>query len=140
MEKEYAKVSVAVDAVIKKDCRYLLVQEKGEPSRGLWGFPAGRVEIGEKIEEAVVREVKEETGYSVKLTGKITVIHESLDCYVKHVFAAEITGGDLKIPEDEIMDAQWFSFEEIELMKNILRFNWILDVIMKYEENFKNFT
>ncbi|MDD4902500.1 MAG: NUDIX domain-containing protein [Patescibacteria group bacterium] len=139
MEKEYAKVLVAADVIVEKDRRYLLVQEKKKSAYGLWNFPAGKVEVGETIAEAAVREVKEETGYSVKLIGEVMIIHEDLEHCVEHIFAGEITDGDLKFPEDEIMDAQWFSLEEIESMKNALRFAWILEAVMKYEETFKNF-
>ncbi|HTW96525.1 MAG TPA: hypothetical protein VMD74_02610, partial [Candidatus Methylomirabilis sp.] len=71
--------------------------------------------------------------------GQVGIWHEEAEKAVKHVYAAEITDGDLKIPEDEIMDAQWFSFEEIESMKTKLRAPWILEALMRYEENFKNF-
>ena len=139
MSEEIIKVPVAVAVIMEKDYRYLLVQEKKESAYGLWNLPAGKVKIGESLEEAAEREAKEETGYSVKLLGEVDIYHEEAAAIIKHIFAGEITDGDLVFPEDEILDAQWFSFEEIESMRNVLRSDCILDAIMKYEENFKNF-
>jgi 8-oxo-dGTP diphosphatase len=45
--------------------RLLLIRRGHEPGRGLWSLPGGRVEAGESRPEAVVREVREETGMSV---------------------------------------------------------------------------
>jgi 8-oxo-dGTP diphosphatase len=139
MEKETVKVQVVTAVILEKDYRYLLVQERQPAAYGLWNFPAGRVDVGETLEEAAEREAKEESGYTVKLIGEVDIYQESADKAVKHVYAAEITDGDLKFPAEEIMDAQWFSFEEIESMRNQLRAPWILEALMKYEENFKNF-
>lgn len=139
MEKEYLKVMVVAAVVIERDYRYLLVQENKEEARGLWNLPAGRVEVGETIEEAARREVREETSYSVNLTGKVAVIHEGHEYHVKHVFAGEITDGDLTLPPNEIADAQWFSFEEMEAMRSQLRMPWVLEAVRLYEEGYKNF-
>ncbi len=139
MEKEYLQVFVAAAVILEKDYKYLMVQEAKEEAYGLWNLPAGRVEVGETIEDAAVREVKEETGYSVNLLGKVAIFHESHEHGIKHVYAGEITDGDLDIPEGEILDAQWFSFEEIEAMRDQVRKPWVIDSIRIFEESFKNF-
>jgi len=46
--------------------RLLLIRRGTEPSRGMWSIPGGRVEAGESPEQAVEREVREETGLSVR--------------------------------------------------------------------------
>lgn len=139
MGNEYLKVAVVAAVILERDYKYLLVQERKDEAYGLWNLPSGRVEVGESIEEAAVREVKEETGYSINLTGKVAVIHEGHDYNVKHVYAGEISDGDLAVKEDEIMDAQWFSFEEMESMRDQIRMPWVLEAVHVYEESFKNF-
>jgi 8-oxo-dGTP diphosphatase len=140
MENDYLKVFVVASVILERDYKYLLVQEAKEEARGLWNLPGGRVEVGESLEEAAFREVKEETGYSVNLTAKVAIFHESHEHNVKHVFAGEVTDGDLEFPENEIMDAQWFSFEEMESMRDRIRMPWVLEAIRLYEESFKDFS
>src|SRR3954470_12515537 len=60
-------VAPCVGAVVRGVAGRLLMIRRGrEPSRGLWSLPGGRVEAGETAEEAVVREVREETGLEVR--------------------------------------------------------------------------
>lgn len=129
MEKEIIKVAVVAGAVIKKDGKYLLVQEKKPKVYGLWNFPAGRVDVGDTIEHTAIREAKEETGYDVELIKKLNIFQESADKEVRHAFEARIIGGELKYPENEIIDVQWFTFQEIQEMKDRLRSGWIIDAI-----------
>jgi mutator protein MutT len=55
----------SVEAIIVKDDKLLFLRRKNSPARGQWWFPGGRIRKGESIEEALLREVKEETGLSV---------------------------------------------------------------------------
>lgn len=122
-------VPVVAGVVLRKENKYLLLQEKKPSAYGLWNFPAGKVDMGETFEEAAVREAKEESGFDVKLIKKIGIFQNAPERAVKHAFEAEITGGELAFPEDEILDARWFSIEEIRAMKDKLRESWILEVI-----------
>ena len=131
MENTHPVLPVVAGVVIEKDNKYLLVQEKKKSAYGLWNFPSGRVNTGETLEETAVREAKEEVGYQVKLIKKIYVNPGSVDRPVKHIFVAEIVGGKLKFPKDEILDAKWFSFEEIKKMKDDLRGDWIIESIKR---------
>ena len=54
-----------VGAVVVHDGQLLLVRRGQEPGKGLWSVPGGRVEAGESLAEACVREVREETGLDV---------------------------------------------------------------------------
>lgn len=129
MEKETIKVEVVAGVVLKKDGKYLLLQEKQPKAYMLWNFPAGRVDVGESLEEAAIRETKEESGYDVELIREIKIFHEKATNVVKHVFEAKIIGGKLNYPEDEMLDAKWFAYEEIKDMKDKLRGEWILETI-----------
>lgn len=131
--KKFAQVGVVGGCLIEKDGKYLMVQEDKEEVRGKWNLPAGQIDEGETIEEGAVREAKEESGYDVKLGEKIGLYHESIDSKVIHVFRAEITGGELTSQEGEILDAKWFTYDEISRLndENKLRAPFIWDVIQK---------
>src|SRR5689334_22963356 len=60
---------VAVGAVALHEGRILLVRRGHGPAAGFWSVPGGRVEHGETLHEAVVREVAEETGLHVAVDG-----------------------------------------------------------------------
>lgn len=60
---------LAVGAIVLDRGELLVVRRDREPARGQWSLPGGRVEWGESVREAVVREVREETGIDVDLEG-----------------------------------------------------------------------
>jgi ADP-ribose pyrophosphatase YjhB (NUDIX family) len=65
---------VGVGAVVFRDGRALMVRRGKEPSRGRWLVPGGTVLLGERLEEAVVRETREETGVAVAPREVLTVV------------------------------------------------------------------
>ena len=68
--REYPSVPrVAVGAMIARGDRVLLVRRGREPAKGIWTVPGGGVELGETVEEAVRREIREETGLEIALNG-----------------------------------------------------------------------
>ncbi len=136
MEKEVVKTNVVAGVVIKQEGKYLLVQEKQPKAYGLWNLPAGRVDVGDTIEQTAIKEAKEESGYDVELVRKIGIFQNDATEAVKHAFEAKIIGGELKFPEDELLDAKWFTIEEIENMKDELRGRWILEAINVTEKEF----
>ena len=63
----YKIPSITTDGIILKDKQILLIKRKNEPFKGKWALPGGFVEYGEKTEDAVMREVSEETGVKTKI-------------------------------------------------------------------------
>jgi len=120
------KILVVAGVALKKDGKYLLIQEDRPDVYGKWNWPAGKVEEGSSLEETAVREAKEETGYDVKVGEEIGVFHESTsDDACKHLFHGEITGGELDFSKDGKLDAKWFTPEEIIAMKDQCRNSWV---------------
>lgn len=67
-DRESPQVVACVGAVVHDTAgRLLLIQRGHDPHRGRWTLPGGRVEEGETLEEAVVREIREETGLDVRV-------------------------------------------------------------------------
>ena len=67
MRREYPEAPiVGVGAVVVHAGRVLLIERANEPLKGEWSLPGGALELGETLEEGVVREVEEETGLRVK--------------------------------------------------------------------------
>jgi len=132
-EASIEQAAVVAACLIKNDNKYLLVQEGNPKVYGLWNLPAGHVDKGEQIDTAAVREAKEETGFDVELVKEIDLIHEGIGKSVKHIFSANIVGGEIYIDKDEIIDVKWLSFDEIKEKNedNELRNSWVWDVIKK---------
>lgn len=70
--------SVGVGAVVIHDGRVVLIRRGKEPLRGRWVIPGGTVEAGETLHEALVREVREETGLAVRPTEVVLVFDRIL--------------------------------------------------------------
>jgi len=95
--------------------RLLLIKRGHEPGAGLWSLPGGRIEPGETDEEAVVREILEETGLRVECRDLLgTVELPGLGGAVIEVsdYRAVVTGGDLA-PGDDAEDARWVGAAEL---------------------------
>ena len=91
---------VATGAVFCLDGGILLVQRAIEPSYGKWVFPGGYVDRGESVEGAALREVKEECGLDVRLTGLLGVYSSVNNPVVLIAFKGEVTGGRLTVDEE----------------------------------------
>jgi 8-oxo-dGTP diphosphatase len=64
----------AVGVVVLRDEEVLLVRRGTPPRQGQWSLPGGRIEFGETVEAAALRELKEETGVEAELLGLIEVL------------------------------------------------------------------
>lgn len=106
---------VAVAAIILDDAGRVLVIQRGRPpGEGLWTVPGGRLEPGERIADAVVREVREETGLDVTCGPLVEVVERAGDAYhyVIHDHLAEVRGGTLRAGDDA-RDARWVTDAEL---------------------------
>jgi ADP-ribose pyrophosphatase YjhB (NUDIX family) len=91
--------------------RLLLVKRGHEPEAGRWSLPGGRIEPGESDHQALVREVREETGLTVapgRLAGTVERLWPAGRVLVIRDYTAVVTGGDLAAGDDAD-DARWVS-------------------------------
>lgn len=129
---------IIVGGVLKKDNKYLLVQEAQEKVRGKWNIPAGHLDPNETIFEGAKREIFEESGFNVELTGIASIVNRKVpdDTFIGIIFSTEITGGEISINPAEILDIKWFTYDEIINMKDKLRSDdLILNAINAVENN-----
>jgi ADP-ribose pyrophosphatase len=110
----------AVGAVVIKEGRVLLVKRKYPPKKGKWAIPGGSVNLGESLQAAAEREIKEESGLIIHAKEPIYTFdlierdsHGNVSFhYVIVDLMAEYVSGELQ-PADDVSDARWFGPEEI---------------------------
>ena len=115
---------LAVSAAIFRDGRVLIVRRGRPPAHGLYTLPGGGVELGETLEQAVVREVREETGLAVAplaLVGfREAIGRDAAGRIERHFvilpFAARWIAGEIALNE-ELADAQWRRPDELAGLK-----------------------
>ncbi|XP_038073599.1 8-oxo-dGDP phosphatase NUDT18-like isoform X1 [Patiria miniata] len=112
-------LSIIVAAVIfDQEERVVLIQEAKASCRGRWYLPAGRIEPNETLQEAIQREVLEETGLEFQPSTVVWVESNHLFGYwMRFTFVGCITGGRLKTLEEadkESLQARWMSIEDIQ--------------------------
>lgn len=129
-----AKIKNADNETVKAGC--VVVNDKSEVllviSSGVnfWTFPKGHAETGETLEETALREVKEETGYTVQIIKRLsdlTYSHRETQERIRvAMFEARPVGSPEKVKEDT--RSQWFAINEI---KQKLRYNlaFLLDEV-----------
>ncbi|MEU0521939.1 NUDIX domain-containing protein [Streptosporangium sp. NPDC006007] len=114
---------VGVSAVVVDDRGRILLQRRVD--NGLWALPGGGMDLTESVPQAAVREVREETGYDVEVTGLVGLYTDARhiiaysDGEVRRQFnvclTARLVGGTLAV-SDESTDVRWVDREEIKTL------------------------
>lgn len=124
------------------DNRILLIKRATVPFKGYWALPGGKVDVGETVEETVVREVKEETGVEVEIVEKIGEYHENgvqdgveYDFYPA-CFLVKLVGGKIERQEREIECIRLFNLKELPDVLAFKHANMIHDyILMRAQRN-----
>lgn len=139
----YAPTFVTVDAVVECCGHVLLIQRKFSPGKGLWALPGGFIGANERIEDAVLRELKEETKIRLStnfLKGSIKGKEVFDSPYrslrgrtITHAFHFAVAQGEL--PEvkgsDDAAVARWFPISVVAEMESLI-FEDHLDIISHF--------
>ncbi|MFT3691935.1 MAG: NUDIX hydrolase [Kofleriaceae bacterium] len=108
---------VAVGAFIFDGDRVLAIQRGKPPGEGLWSIPGGRVEPGERIADAIKREIFEETQLVIEVGPLACVIERIGEGYhyviIDHV--ARVVSGTLHATDDA-RDARWVTDAELRAL------------------------
>ena len=108
---------VGVDAAVFDDRGHILLQCRADFRK--WGLPGGSMEIGETFEQAATREVKEESGYDVKVERLVGIYSRPEQTtttypdgntvhYVSVVLACRVVGGEKRFDPKETLDVAFF--------------------------------
>lgn len=112
-------IKVVTGGILEKDGKFLLVQENQNICKGKWNIPAGGLDEGETLVEGAKREIHEETGCKVEITGILEIVNEIMEGInlVCFFFDTKIIGEDIKADGEEITNVKWFTYDEIVNMK-----------------------
>ncbi len=114
---------VGVAGVVVQDNKVLVIKRGTPPGKGEWNLPGGLVELGETLEEALKREIQEETGLKVSIEGFLLasdrIIRDASNRvryhYVLLDYLCHVTGGTLSASSDAA-EARWVALDEIHEM------------------------
>ena len=127
---------LTVACVIKRDDRYLLVEEI-KHNKTVLNQPAGHVDAGESLIDAAIRETLEETGWTVKIQSLLGLYRYYAQAnqthYVRVTFVAEAVEQITDQLDPDIVQAIWLSKEDIIKRQSQLRSPLVLENIIDYE-------
>ena len=112
----YRNPTPTVDGIVTFSGKIVLIQRKKEPFKGQYALPGGFVEYGETVENAVVREVKEETGLETEIVDLVGVFSDPERDPRRHTlsvaYSLRITGGYL-CSRDDADSADYFPLDNL---------------------------
>jgi ADP-ribose pyrophosphatase YjhB (NUDIX family) len=116
MNNEAFRITPVVSAIIEDDQqRILMVREANPEHFGRWNQPSGHVDPHESITDALLREVREETGYlHVRIDGLSRIYYFVDDGVLRMNFSASVLDSETGPLADDVLEARWFTRDEVE--------------------------
>jgi ADP-ribose pyrophosphatase YjhB (NUDIX family) len=111
----HARFGVGVTGIVRaQDGRVLLLRHRLWPPEGQWGFPSGFARRGETFQETVVREVREETGLTVRV-GRLLELRSGFRYRAEVYYEAALVGGvdGLVLDRREVLEARLFTLDTL---------------------------
>ena len=113
----YVSPALTVDAVLLKGREVLLMRRGRDPWKGMWALPGGFVEVGERVEDAVRRELVEETGLRGDIVDPLGVWSDPKRDPRGHIvtvaFVLKVSGIVAVGKEDESLEERWFPLDAL---------------------------
>ncbi|MBE0595647.1 MAG: NAD(+) diphosphatase [Desulfuromonadales bacterium] len=131
--EQFPPVHPCVIVLVRRPGEVLLTRKAAWPA-GRYSLVAGFLDLGECLEEAVVREVREETGVEI---GRLRYRGSQSWPFPSQLmagFTAEYVAGEVRVEEKELEDARWFAVDALPLLpprRSIAR--WLLDCCLQEE-------
>ena len=128
---------IGVHAFIKKGNKFLVLKRSDNKTYmpAFWDIPGGSLEMGENVEEAIIREVREETRLNIKL-GEVVFVYSNMNELpfrqtIQIIYNAEYVQGDVILNNIEHSDYKWASLNECKELRLI---NFLQDFINNKSE------
>jgi 8-oxo-dGTP diphosphatase len=133
---------LAVSAAIFRDGHVLIVRRARPPAHGLYTLPGGGVELGETLEQAVIREVREETALAIEPIGlagfRQAIARDATGRIERHFvilpFAARWIAGEVLLNE-ELAEAHWLAPQQLGALKTT---EGLADIVAAAGEKFES--
>lgn len=112
---------LGVGAIVIREGEVVVIRRANEPLKGEWSIPGGKVELGETVAQALVREVREETGLEVEPAALVEVFEritrdeagKTKYHYVLLDYQCHVRGGGLRAGGDAC-EARWLAAAELD--------------------------
>ncbi len=124
-------IQLTVDLVILEKDQIYLIKRKNDPFKDFWALPGGFVEYGERVEEAALREAKEETGMDIKINKLIGVFsdprrdprgHTVSIVYLAEPYGIPRSGSDAKdIKRFKVSQLPQLAFDHEKIIKEAIK-------------------
>lgn len=113
-ERKTLKRIEVVAAIIKKDNEIFATQRGYGDFKGGWEFPGGKIEAGEKPEQALIREIKEELAVEIEVGELLHTVEYDYPTFhlTMHCFVCTLVSGELELKEHQA--AKWLTRETLD--------------------------